>query len=359
MKFFGERGAVSELGNLEKVLIPHPRSSWVEEIRLIRFAKWGTRSEKVLKRKEKNFGVLYPLIEDFTELLKEEGVKYKLLWFYPSLSEMGEKELLYDEEDVTALSCNGGPFSVFLRDLGIFSSKDYFATKFEGWRKEVYGNLAKELSKLVGKEIGKEKIKEGAPEGGGVVSDGNVTIISVIYEDEFLKVVKELEEEFGNKLIAAPSMNMHVDAVLNFPERGTVVYSHSSVKYVKKNVSQTERVNLSLSVPKVISEFLEKELGYRRVVVDDDEVTPVDSNFLVLKSGKVMTLDRKGRFSKRLEREGIDVLNLYDEKLEKVYRWLLAREGGMRCLCLPVKRRYVKTKEDYPEESCMRKKFTL
>ncbi len=88
--------------------------------------------------------------------------------------------------------------------------------------------------------------------------------------------------------------------------------------------------NIAVCFKESISYELNKFLKDKRIIyVSEDDFKKMATNFLVLKENKILTSEWSHDFNKKLEKEGIDVIEIDIFELQK-------SGGSVRCLTLPL-----------------------
>jgi N-dimethylarginine dimethylaminohydrolase len=123
-----------------------------------------------------------------------------------------------------------------------------------------------------------------------------------------------LEEKYRVRVVPVKlGQNIvHLDVAMNFPSREWVVLDPESV-------------------PRDMIKILKEELNLNLMMVDRLYQFTLATNFLPLKSGRIVTAVENHEINQRLEKEGIDVLEI-------PYREMIKSGGSVRCSTLPLEK---------------------
>jgi hypothetical protein len=315
-------GAVNEIARLESILLPHPDSWYVAESKLVEF-KNGSVKEKVVYKEKITFRWLRKLMQNLEDTLKSEGISVTYLYFSPT------KE---DEEksgNVISLYCNPSYLSCSLGDIGIFTKSFFLSAKQSGYERKMYGDISKKFAEKVS-SFGIE-VKYGEFERGAFISNGEVGFITMKND---LRKYPELLKECG-ELYEFSRLNCHIDSFVNFLNKELFVVNSSCVWSLAEKI---EYIWCDFSTIDEIVNILKKK-GYNPIKINEyyDDSSCIVGNFLNLGNNKIVVIDNKNYFSKKLEKESVDVINLYEEESFEHLREL---QAGLRCITLPIKRDY-------------------
>lgn len=294
-------GATNDVAKLEHILLPSPES---------------------YIRKPGDLYWLRSLTTMLEDVLRAERVHVSYLYFSPSNN---ETENIKDENTIR-IKCKCGYLSIFLRDLGIFTRELFISSA--RIKNHGYGNIKEKFAEKI-KTYG-IKVEYSNIEGGSFISNGKVCFISVNTDlKKYPKLFEECEEIYN-----IPELNLHIDNFVNFLNENNFLINFDLLINL---AGKLEYYNCDLKAIIKVKEILEKK-GYNSIEIHNDyfeEDVYIVANVLTLGNSKIIIMDPKERISKRIEREGIDVINLYERKSFTVLSYLT---GGLRCLTLPIKR---------------------
>jgi hypothetical protein len=316
-------GAVSEISRLEHVLLPDPDSWWWAETRLVKRER-GVWKKEVLSREKVSFSWLGDVIRSLDEVLRGEGVQITYLHFSP------EARNLESGRELISLRCDPSYLACCLRDVGLFTQKYFLTAQQPEGGKYLYGDLADRLARHRASQG--IDVRTANFEGGAFISDGRLGLITVRNN---LADHPQLLKECG-ELYEFPSLDMHIDSFIAFLDETNFLLNRSCVNAYADRI---EWMGCDFGRIDQIVQLLRKK-GYRPIEVKSYPQRGLEcvvGNLLNLGEGKVVMIDPANYVSPRLEREGIDVISLYaGESLPRLRRLKV----GLRCLSLPVKRRY-------------------
>jgi hypothetical protein len=315
-------GAVNEIARLESILLPDPDSWWIAKTKFIEF-KDGSLKERIISKEKISFGWLKKLMENLENNLKSEGVSVTYLHFSPS------EEIEKENEKVISLYCNPGYLSFSLGDIGIFTKNFFLSAEQSQYRKDWYGDISEKFGEKIS-SLG-IKVEYSEFERGAFISNGEISFITVKND---LRKYPEFLQECG-ELYEFPELDCHIDSFMNFLNKELFVVNYSCIRNLAE---KTDYMWCDFSVIDEIVNILKKR-GYNPIKIEEywDNSSCIVGNFLNLGKNKVVLIDNKNYFSKKLEKENVDVINLYEEESFEHLRRL---EAGLRCITLPIKRDY-------------------
>ncbi len=333
-----EIGALSEIGRLEHVLLPDPDSYWIAESGYIWFEN-GKRKEDI-KREKTRFDFLRNVVDKLDTTLRQESVKVSYVYFYPHGYPSKKKE----SPDRIVLECNPKYMSYCLRDYGIFTKKYFLYNNLD---EEIYGDVSDKFAQKIEKM--ENKIIKTHLSSSSFVSDGNIGIVSQKNGSYFNDLVKDE----CKKIINVSQLDAPIDSFISFVRDGLFMVNYDLVKLLSKEYSEVDLGgmkflsknsdydnfrNCDFSSILYLSNVL-KKIGYSEIKIDGDytnDVSRISCNILNLGNGKVIVIDPENKISKKLTKEGVDVINLKDISIDK----LIFHGSGIRSMALPVKRNY-------------------
>jgi N-dimethylarginine dimethylaminohydrolase len=193
----------------------------------------------------------------------------------------------------------------------------------------MYGDVSKNFAEKVS-SLGIE-VKYGEFERGAFISNGEVGFITV---KNNLRKYPELLKECG-ELYEFSRLNCHIDSFVNFLNRELFVVNRSCIQNLAKKIEY--RLCDFSAIDEIVN--ILKRKGYNPIKINEyyEDSSCIVGNFLNLGNNKIVVIDNKNHFSKKLERGGVDVINLYEEES---FEHLLGLQAGLRCITLPIKRDY-------------------
>ena len=263
-----------------------------------------------------------PVNYRFVELLNEN----QRFWDRVGYPPIKEKALKQHQELLRVLEENNvkiylvdpiknSPYQVFTRDLGFSADGEtiFLANfKYEIRRRE-RGSFLHTVNTLNKKIVSLPD--EAVLEGGNVMIYDEKTLFLGISERTNSAALNFLKDYIPINIIPVqlPSNIIHLDVVLNFPNRNlAVVYKKA--------------------IPKDFYNFITKEFGVSTIDVDFLDMFTLATNFLQIKENLIIAAEENKYINKILAKEGVDIIEIS-------YGEMIKAGGSVRCSTFPLERR--------------------
>lgn len=263
-----------------------------------------------------------PVNYRFVELLNEN----QRFWDRVGYPPIREKALKQHQELLRVLEENNvkiylvdpvknSPYQVFTRDLGFSADGETiflanFKYEIRSRERESFIHTVDTLDKKI-----ISLPEEAVLEGGNVMIYDEKTLFLGISERTNSTALNFLKEHIPINIIPVqlPNNIIHLDVVLNFPNRNLAV--------VYKN-----------AVQKNFYKYITKELGINTIDIDFLDMFTLATNFLQIKENLIITAEENKYINKTLIKEGVDIIEI-------PYSEMIKAGGSVRCSTFPLERR--------------------